>query len=178
MQEPASSLLSDDVSLCSSTTVFDNSHRIASTDFDGIQNGRIDEMEMSTNLPISKSDSGTEVLKMSSEITQFSKSDPLSGLVCSASSFQCVVGQPFNSSSKAESALLSETLGSGLDSNVPTVSSRFDTDSTATRLKRSPAMMLMGSQQLHAANMSTTSEFLATAYVPAFFSQTIPKEVV
>ncbi|KAK6110034.1 hypothetical protein QQG55_38340 [Brugia pahangi] len=176
-KEPTSSLLSNGVSLCSSTTVFNISPRIISTSFDGIQNGRIDEMEISTNLPISKSGSGTEVLKMSSGITHFSKSDALSDLVCSASSFQCMM-RPFNSSSKEESALLSETLGIGLDSNVPTVSSKFDTDSTATRLKRSPAMMLMGSQQLHAANMSTTSELLATTYVPALFSQTIPKEVI
>ncbi|EJW74315.1 hypothetical protein WUBG_14779 [Wuchereria bancrofti] len=78
MQEPASSLLSDDVSLCSSTTVFDNSHRIASTDFDGIQNGRIDEMEMSTNLPISTKEVIRRIRAESSSLKAVSKSTAFS----------------------------------------------------------------------------------------------------
>lgn len=71
---------------------------------------------------------------MSTGITQHSKSEPSSNSVCSTPSFYQVLGQPFNSPSKAKPASLSETLGNGLDSNVTTMSSRFDIDSTATRL--------------------------------------------
>ncbi|CAG9537372.1 unnamed protein product [Cercopithifilaria johnstoni] len=178
-KEPSSCLSSGGVSLCSSAMVFNvSSHRIASAGFDGIQNGRIDEMEISTNLPASKNDSGIGVLKMNSGIIQHSKSESSSNLICSMSNFHQIPGQPCNSPSKAKPASLSETLGSGLDSNAGTISSRFDADPTATRLKRSPAMMLMGGQQHHVPSTSATSEMLATAYAPTLFSQTIPKEVI
>lgn len=53
MQELAHTV-PDGVSLCSNAMIFDvSSHRIAATGFDGIQNGSIDKMEISTNLPAS-----------------------------------------------------------------------------------------------------------------------------
>ncbi|EJD74792.1 hypothetical protein LOAG_17939 [Loa loa] len=178
-KDPTSFFPSGSVPLCSSAMVFGvSSYRIASAGFDGIQNERIDEIEISTNLPPNKNDTGIEVLKMSSGVAQHSESETSSNSVCITSNFHHTLGQPFNSPSKAKPASLSGTLGSGLDLNVATISSRSDNDSTATRLKRSPAMMLMGDQQHHVSSTSTTSEPLTTAYMPTLLSQTILKEVV
>ncbi|VDK66992.1 unnamed protein product, partial [Onchocerca ochengi] len=176
-KEPAFTLSSGDVSSCNSAMLFDfSSHRMALASFSGIKNGRTDEMEISTNLAANKNDSGTDVLEMSAGITRHLKSEASPNSVCNIPSFHKKLGQPFNSPSKAKSALLSETLGSGLDSNVAVVSHRFENDPIATRLKRSPAMMLMGGQQHHVPSASTTSEILSTACIPTLFSQTVPKE--
>uniref|UniRef100_A0A1I7VDG3 PH domain-containing protein n=1 Tax=Loa loa TaxID=7209 RepID=A0A1I7VDG3_LOALO len=165
-KDPTSFFPSGSVPLCSSAMVFGvSSYRIASAGFDGIQNERIDEIEISTNLPPNR-------------VAQHSESETSSNSVCITSNFHHTLGQPFNSPSKAKPASLSGTLGSGLDLNVATISSRSDNDSTATRLKRSPAMMLMGDQQHHVSSTSTTSEPLTTAYMPTLLSQTILKEVV
>lgn len=50
--QDSSCLPSDRVSLSNNGMVFNvSAHRIASSDFDDMQNGRIDEIEISTNLP-------------------------------------------------------------------------------------------------------------------------------
>lgn len=71
---------------------------------------------------------------MSQAITQHSKSEGSSDLVFSTPGFHHGLEHPFSSPSKGKPLSLSETLGSGLESNVETVSSKFDTGPTATRL--------------------------------------------
>ncbi|VDO33710.1 unnamed protein product [Onchocerca flexuosa] len=133
-KEPAFSLSSSGVSSCNSAMLFDvSSHRMALGGFSGIKNGWIDEVEISTNSAANKNDSGTDALKMSAGITRHLKIETSPNSVCNIPSFHKKLGQSFNSPSKAKSALLSETLGSGLDSNVTAISPRFENDPIATR---------------------------------------------
>uniref|UniRef100_A0A915PK36 Uncharacterized protein n=1 Tax=Setaria digitata TaxID=48799 RepID=A0A915PK36_9BILA len=165
------------VLLCSNTMIVDVSSYLATSNgASSVQNGRDNEIEISAN-KLPKTDSGTEVLKVDSGAIQTTKCEALPSSVWNTSGFHQKLGQPFNSPSRPRSTTLSETLGSGLDSNVATMSPRLDIDSTTTRLKRSPAMILMGGEQHHIPSTSTASEVLPSAYVPTLFSQTIPKEL-